>query len=283
MIQVNRYTTGRGEVVQFRMAAPLEGIPPYWVAAYLVGGLLIDTGCANTRDEFLTALAAETGTGAEPRTAVNTHYHEDHIGADRALQVRFGTRVFAPGPSVPLIKDPPPIPDYRLLVWGRPEPCEVEPLGGQLETEGHRFLVVPTPGHSPDHVALVEPEAGWCFSGDLYTGARPRVAWRETDVAAMIASLRTLAGFGPFTLFTGPGEVVENGSEALLGTAAYLEDLVARGREMETAGLGPDEVRQALFGGESSFSSLTGGEFSSANLTRAVLRAGRRPRPGATP
>ena len=70
-----------------------------------------------------------------------------------------------------------------------------------------------------------------------------------------------------------PGGVFENGREALLTCVGYLRDLVARGRELLADGLTEEAIRDALFGGESSFAALTHGEFSSGNLTRAVLAA----------
>lgn len=281
VLEVHRYATPAGEVVQFRLATRMAGAAPYWVAAYLAGGLLIDTGPANTVDELAEALAAETPGGRGPQVAVNTHYHEDHVGANRRLQQEFGTRVYAPVASGPLIRCQPPIPDYRALVWGRPEPSEVETLGDTIVAPGCSgpfgvFRVVTTPGHSPDHVALVAPEAGWCFSGDLYTGARPRVAWYQTEVAGLIRSLRTLAGFGrdrPQTLFTGPGEIIEDAGGTLETVAAYLEGLVVQARDLLAAGRTPEDIHQDLVGRESSFAILTGGEFSAANLARAVVTA----------
>jgi len=93
----------------------------------------------------------------------------------------------------------------------------------------------------------------------------------------MIDSLERLAALasdqGPFVLFTAPGEVFENGREALLACAGYLRDLVVRGRELLAHGFTEEAIRDAFFRGESSFAALTHGEFSSGNLTRAVLAA----------
>ena len=36
------------EVTQIRMSREIGGKPVYWVAAYLVDGLIIDTGCSYT-------------------------------------------------------------------------------------------------------------------------------------------------------------------------------------------------------------------------------------------
>jgi glyoxylase-like metal-dependent hydrolase (beta-lactamase superfamily II) len=72
-------------VTQIKMARKINGKPSYWVSAYLVDGLLIDTGCSHCADEF--AGCFDRG---EVNLAVNTHYHEDHVGANKQLQYKFG-------------------------------------------------------------------------------------------------------------------------------------------------------------------------------------------------
>ncbi len=284
-------TTRVGEVTRFKMATILGGRPAYWVAAYLVDGLLVDTGCANTASELLAALEAEASAGHPVRTVVNTHYHEDHVGANRLVRERFGARILAHPRAVPLIARPGAIPDYRVLVWGRPEGAMAEPAGDAIATARYHFLVVDTPGHCRGHLSLIEPERGWCFTGDLFVGEQPRVAWRETNVADMIASLERLAsplawsrgaassrsslgpGEGRLTLFTAPGEVVPDGRRGLRSCAQYLRRAVDRARELRVLGLSEEAVRDSLFRGESSFAALTQGEFSALNLTRALLDA----------
>lgn len=41
------------EITQIRMSREIGGKPVYWVAAYLVDGLLIDTGCSYTARELV--------------------------------------------------------------------------------------------------------------------------------------------------------------------------------------------------------------------------------------
>ena len=86
------------EVTQIRMSREIGGKPVYWVAAYLVDGLLIDTGCSFTAAELAAFLD-----GRPFRQVVNTHFHEDHIGGNRLLQEKFGVEILAPADSVPLI------------------------------------------------------------------------------------------------------------------------------------------------------------------------------------
>ena len=57
---------------------------------------------------------------------------------------------------------------YRRLAWGRRPRLEAGALGPGLRTRELRFDVLETPGHSPDHVCLWEPERGWLFTGDLF-------------------------------------------------------------------------------------------------------------------
>jgi glyoxylase-like metal-dependent hydrolase (beta-lactamase superfamily II) len=77
------------DVTQIRMSREVDVKPLYWVAAYLVDGLLIDTGCSFTAGELVDYLEK-----CPPDLAVNTHYHEDHIGANRRIQMRFGINIY---------------------------------------------------------------------------------------------------------------------------------------------------------------------------------------------
>jgi glyoxylase-like metal-dependent hydrolase (beta-lactamase superfamily II) len=78
------------EVRKFRMARTLFGRGFYYTAGYWVDGLLIDTGCSYTVRELVSALH-ENGVAL----IVNTHSHEDHIGANAALQRRFRAEIRA--------------------------------------------------------------------------------------------------------------------------------------------------------------------------------------------
>ncbi len=225
MIEADRYE----DVTRIRMSIEADGKAVYWVAAYLVDGLLIDTGAPHTAEELVGFLADE-----KPRVVVNTHFHEDHVGADRLLRERFGMDIFAHPDSVPLINRVPELRPYQEYVWGYPEPCEVLPLGPVVKTPHCRFEVIETPGHSPGHVSLVEMERGWCFSGDIFISERPKVIRADEDAAGLIASMRLLAGLPRerLVLFTSMGKIFPRGREALLACVAYLEETGERVREL---------------------------------------------------
>ena len=72
-------------------------------------------------------------------------------------------------------------------------------------------------------------------------------------------------------LFTSMGKVVEDGREALLACADYLQELKDWVRGLQEQGLTPIEIRERVFGEGSSLAVMTGGHFSSDNLVASLL------------
>ena len=251
------------------MGREYEGRVLYWTAAYLVDGLLIDTGCPHTAEELTQFLA-----GQHPSLAVNTHHHEDHVGANHLLQQRFHIPIMASSWSAPLISQPLELHPYQEVVWGRPVPTNVGVLPDNLDTRSHSFDVIGTPGHCTDHVSLVETKTGWCFTGDLFISREPKAMRPEENVYEIARSMKRLTELpiGKLTLFTGLGNVVEDGREALQSCIDYIQDLSQRVGEMERQGLSTSDMVNRLFGRESVLAGLTGGHISSENVVRALLR-----------
>jgi glyoxylase-like metal-dependent hydrolase (beta-lactamase superfamily II) len=259
------------EITQIRMSREIDGKPVYWVAAYLVDGLLIDTGCSYTADELASFLA-----GREVRQVVNTHFHEDHVGGNHLLQTKFGVAIYAPADSVPLIGRVPNLFPYQETVWGYPEPTMVKPLPAVIQTRCHTFTVIDTPGHSAGHVSLVEMAKGWCFSGDLFAREQMKFIRPEEDMGEVVASMKKLIALPSdrLILFTSVGRIVEDGRQAMESCIRFIEDLSGRAKALEREGLGIAEIVRRLFGGEHTFAQLTNGQYTTENLIRSVLRIG---------
>jgi len=258
-----------GEVTRIKMGREYQGRVLYWTAAYLVDGLLIDTGCPHTAEELTRFLE-----GQHLDRAVNTHHHEDHVGANHLLQQRFGIPIMASRQSAPLIGQSSRLLPYQELVWGYPVPTKVGILPGQAETESHRFEVIGTPGHCPDHVALVETSKGWCFTGDLFISREPKAMRPEEDIYEIARSMTKLVDLPSkkLTLFTGLGNVVEDGRKALQSCIEYIRSLSLKAKALERQGLSPGIIVNELFGRESVLAALTDGHISSENVVRALLR-----------
>jgi glyoxylase-like metal-dependent hydrolase (beta-lactamase superfamily II) len=256
------------DVTQIRMSREIDGKPIYWVAAYLVDGLLVDTGCYYTADELLAFLE-----NRRVDRAVNTHFHEDHIGANRKLQELRGIEIFAPTDSVPLIAQKIQLHPYQEAVWGTPSPTTVIPLPDSISTPKYTFEVIDTPGHSVGHVALLEKSRGWCFSADIFARENPKFIRPEENMTQTVNSMRLLIQTDAtrLVLFTSVGKIVENGRKALQSFIDYIEDLAEKSKKRSHEGRSVDEIVNHIFGGEHSFAEMTNGQYTSENLIRSVL------------
>ncbi len=256
-----------GPVSQLRMARTLFGRPLFWVAAYHVDGLLIDTGCAYTAGEMTQALG-----GQEMAQVVNTHHHEDHIGGNAAVFARWG---LSPGIHPlglkPLLAARTELPFYRRVTWGMPPGSAPHPLGDSVVTDRYLFRVVHAPGHSPDQVVLFEEREGWLFSADLYLARRVRQLRRDEDLPTSLQSLRAVAGLPIGRLFCSGGAVMDGGAAALRAKLDYWEGLVRSVAELSEAGRTRVQIRQELLGAEGVMYWVSCGEFAKQHLVDKAL------------
>jgi glyoxylase-like metal-dependent hydrolase (beta-lactamase superfamily II) len=263
-------------VTQFRMAHEIRWQSPYYTAAYWLDGLLIDTGCAHTARQLGAALK-----GWRVDTVVNTHSHEDHIGANTTVQEMHRCAILAHPAALPILQNPrlQPLQPYRRLFWGWPKPSHGQAVGNQLHTPHFRFQVIHTPGHSPDHICLFEPEHGWLFSGDAYVGGKDRALRQGYDIHGIIASLKKLAALPVQTIFSGSGSIRTEGVRHLQDKIDYLEELGQRIQELHRQGRSARYIRRTLLGRELPIAYLTLGHFSGLRLVRSYLAEPTPPQP----
>ena len=259
-------------VVRFDLGRSIAGRCFYWTTAYLVDALLVDSGCAHSARELNGALIQEP-----IQYLVNTHSHEDHIGANGLFQrSREGLEIFA-HPSALLVLEEPrekqPLQLYRRVLWGWPEASIGGPLeeGNVIQTRQHTFQVIFTPGHSQDHICLYEPEQGWLFSGDLFVGGRDRVLRAGCDIWGIIASLKKIAALPARWLFPGSARVRQDPADEIKSKIAYLEELGERVLELHQEGRGVDDIVPAVCGGPMQIELFTLGHYSRRHLVLSYL------------
>ena len=265
MIKVEQINAVR----KFQMARSFLGRGLYFTAAYWVDGMMVDTGCAYTVQELLTSLK-----GYQVDYIVNTHSHEDHIAGNAALQTIYGADVLAHPLALPVLADPKgrqSLALYQKFLWGYPDPSNGKAIGEFVETNNHRFTVINTPGHSPDHICLYEPREGWLFSGDLFVGGQDRALRADYNIWLMIASLEKVAAMDISILFPGSGNIRKNPHNEIIGKIEYLKELGERILSHYRQGLSYSQIRRTLLGPEIAIAYFTLGHFSGANLIRSFI------------
>lgn len=269
MLSITQY----GPVIRFDLARSIAGKGRYWTTAYYLDGLLIDSGPAHTRLELLHALEQLPLT-----QIVNTHTHEDHIGANGLLQRSIpNLKIYAHPLALPVLKQPrelQPLHPYRRLFWGWPEPSEAQPIqeGMCLTTPHYELQVLYTPGHSPDHICLYEPRQKWIFTGDLYVGGKDRGLRSGYDIWKIIESLKRILALPLQIMFPGSARVREAPQEDLREKIAYLESCGERVLELHHRGASISQIAHQVFGPSMLIEWITLGNFSRRRLVLSYLR-----------
>ncbi|MGZ4656865.1 MAG: MBL fold metallo-hydrolase [Blastococcus sp.] len=153
--------------------------------------------------------AALADRGARCVAVLVTHHHGDHAEAALPWGARFDAQVAAASSDV-----------------AGPRGRVLEP-GERLTLAGTTIGVVPTPGHTADHLAF-RLESGAVLVGDHVLGRGTSVVTHpEGDVVAYLESLRRVHDLGPSALYCGHGpELTENPGAVLeyyLAHRAYRE------------------------------------------------------------
>jgi len=264
--------TQYGPVTRFDLSRTLLGRGRYWTTAYLVDGLLVDSGCAHTSVELLRFL-----TGKPVYFLACSHSHEDHIGANGLLQKRIvGLKILAHPLALEVLAKPremQPLHPYRRLFWGWPLPSTGEALtdGQFIQTEHYHFEVLYTPGHSPDHLCLYEASQGWLFAGDLFVGGRDRALRQGCDVWSIIQSLKFLQQLPITMLFPGSARVREQPAAEMQIKIDYYERLGEQVLSLHAQGRSLTEIIQDLCGKTMWVEFVTFGHFSRRHLVESYL------------
>lgn len=268
MIKVSRFD----EVTRFDLARTIAGKGRYWTTCYQLGDAIIDTGCAHTAHELMRCLGDKP-----PQTILNTHTHEDHIGANGLLQRQNPELpIYAHPEALRVLHNPrqeQPLQPYRRLFWGWPLPCQAQALadGQTLSCGEYSLRALFTPGHSRDHVCYFEESRGWLFTGDLFVGGKDRALGASYDIWGIIRSLKLISELPIRTLFPGSARLRPDPLPELEAKIRHLEDLGDQVLDLHHKGYSIAAITRRQMGPPMWVELVTLGHFSRRHLVRSYL------------
>ena len=237
----------------------------YGVHIFVVRGVMIDTGFPGVANEMRRVIANLRSRGATLRGAMLTHHHEDHAGNLRLL-VDAGVPVAMDAETLERVRQPGRIGFYRHFTWKVMPPL----LQTVTPFTDDTLSLIPTPGHCSNHHSVWDAETGTCFAGDLYLGARVRVAHSYEDPRAHVDSLRRIIARDPARVFCAHRGFVDRGVARLRAKADWIDELIGRVEQRLDAGQSDEQVRRELLGRLGRTHFMSAGDYSPRNLITAI-------------
>ena len=248
-------------VARLRLRSWQGRLAGYEVSAYLLHGVLVDTGFPHAE----AALAAALDT-LRPRGAVVTHWHEDHAGNAPMLAARGLPLCMRPECEATL-RTRPVVKLYRRIVWGW-----TPRLGAaRRDFDPAPLEILPLPGHTPDHVVVWDADRRILVSGDLFLGVKVRVAHRHEAPRRLLQSLRRAAALEPRLLLDAHRGPVRDATAALRAKIAWMEETIGAIEARRASGEARRAIARVVLGREGLVGYASGGEYSKLAFVDAVL------------
>lgn len=255
---------GRGERVlpgvwRLRLPLPWPGVPHCnaWALKAGDGFVLVDTGMhqQGSMDNLERALSMCGLQLEECKLVACTHAHSDHCGQAAPVSERAGCELWM-HPSHELMsrmyEDPEAVFARRLEVArqsgvpaeplrryaeqrGKPEPGVAGPIevdrdlvdGVVLLTDLGEWITYETPGHSPSHVCLFQPERRLLISGDHLLGRISlyfEFGYSPNPVGEFLRSLDVVQRLGARLCLAGHGRTFTDVHAHIHGNRALVEE-----------------------------------------------------------
>jgi glyoxylase-like metal-dependent hydrolase (beta-lactamase superfamily II) len=259
---------GRGErvlpgVFRLRLPLPWPGVPHCnaWAVSAGDGFVLFDTGMhqAGSLANLERALAMCNLRLEDTRLVVCTHAHSDHCGQAATIVERVGCELWM-HPShelmTTMVQDPDAVLARRLEVArqsgvpeeplrryaaerGTSEPGIAGPIapdrdlvsGVRVVTDLGEWVAYETPGHSPSHVCLLQPERRLLISGDHLLGRISlyfEFGYSPDPVGEFLSSLDVVERLGARLCLAGHGRTFTDVQAHIAGNRELVEEQLER-------------------------------------------------------
>ena len=210
-----RLTLLDGRLILLFIGSPMADLVPiifgerFWAVFY--DGIAIDPGSSKMRTSLRRHLDAQPLT---IHTVTATHCHEEHSGNLEWLSSRLNADLLlAPKTCERLLTLR--LPWMRRMIIGQPPRLTelAKPLGVRVATARGELHVIPTPGHSDDHVSFYDPGFKLLFAGDSFMGSYFSSPNPDVDSLIWIQTLERLLELGVEILVEGHGHIHTLSSE----------------------------------------------------------------------
>ena len=181
--------------------------------------VVIDAGNMGEREnEVLAKFIADNG--LKPKYALNTHGHFDHLLGVDFLREKYGAQLAMSSKDEFLLKGASVSAElFGVKADALPEAIDVDLEGKESIKFGNTELkIIPTPGHTPGHVAFYEPESKVLFTGDtLFRESIGRTDLPGGDYSWIMRSIiENILPLGDdVKIYPGHGETSDIGHESM--------------------------------------------------------------------
>lgn len=241
--------------------------PVMFIYLYYVDGMLVDTGPHIQKQKLKRVFSSW-----DIKQVVLTHSHEDHTGMVSWIGAHTNASLFCHEDMVEFAHKKAKIPWFREWFVGSRHAFSPKPFPDKIETKNHTFYPIATPGHTPDHVCLLEPDKGWLFTGDFYITPYPKVFMEEESISCYIESLKKLCNYDFHTLFCGHEGMIPDGKNRLKQKLAYLQKTRNEVLRLHRLGYSERAILKHIFPEKVKLEKLTFGSFSRMKLIQSCLK-----------
>ena len=179
--------------------------------------ILLDSGLKAEREELEASLEEY---GLTPIGILSSHAHLDHAVNNRYFQEKYNIPVALPAGEVGMCTTLLTLKCYYFMHSTefvrsiapdmlQKDCLSVGPEDGPFEIAGTTFQIIHTPGHSPDHIAVITPD-NVCYTGDAMVSFRGLKLPYTLDYGMALESAEKLKQLDCDTFILAHREVVED-------------------------------------------------------------------------